>query len=96
MQTTSAMPKPYHLILGKNKLAAEITPLDIEKLKTYPKDKAKPSTVNRNIAFLKHIHTKGIKWGKVFENPAKKVKLFKEDNRRLRFLSQEEIKRLLA
>ena len=81
---------------GENKLAAEITPLDVERFKAYRKQKVKPATVNRDIAFLKHVYTKGIEWGKVFENPAKKVKLFKEDNRRLRFLSHEEIKRLLA
>ena len=80
---------------GENELAVEITPLDIEKYKSYRKDKVKTSTVNREIAFLKHVYTKGIEWGKVYDNPVKKVKLFKEDNRRLRFLSQDEIIRLL-
>ena len=81
---------------GENKLVAEITPLDIEKFKAYRKDKVKPATINRELALLKHVYTKGIEWGKVFDNPVKKVKLFKEDNRRSRFLSQEEIGRLLA
>jgi len=79
----------------ENKPASDITPLDIERFKSYRKDRVKLSTVNREIAFLKHVYTKGVEWGKVFENPAKKVKLFREDNRRLRFLSKDEIKRLL-
>jgi len=51
MQATSAMPKTYYLYFGENKLATKITPLDIEKFKAYRKDKAKPVTINREIAF---------------------------------------------
>ncbi|PIV52714.1 MAG: hypothetical protein COS17_07820 [Elusimicrobia bacterium CG02_land_8_20_14_3_00_37_13] len=53
------------------------------------------STVNRELALLKHIYTKAIEWGKVTENPVKKVKLFKEDNQRVRYLEKGEIKMLL-
>jgi integrase len=56
---------------------------------------AKPATVNRELALLKHIFTKAIEWGKVTENPVKKVKLFKENNRRLRYLEKGEIHVLL-
>ena len=36
-----------------------------------------------------------IKWGKVSENPVKQVRLFREDNGRTRFLTEEEEDRLL-
>jgi integrase len=36
-----------------------------------------------------------IQWGKADENPVKVVKLFRENNRRLRFLNPEEVEALL-
>ena len=54
-----------------------------------------PATVNREVACLKCMFNKAIEWGKVEENPAKKVKLFRENNQRLCFLEEEEIKKLL-
>lgn len=58
----------------------------------------KPATVNRLIATLKHMFTKAVDWDMVEEEALKrvrKVKLLREDNRRLRFLSKEEMLRLL-
>jgi integrase len=58
----------------------------------------KPATVNRLIATLKHMFTKAVDWEMVEEEVLKrirKVKLMPEDNRRLRFLSKEEIQRLI-
>ena len=91
------IPRANNLLsyFGNSRLVVEITPLDIEKYKSSRKEKAKPATVNRELAFLKHVFTKGIEWGKVYDNPVKMVKLFKEDNTRLRFLSQDEIIRLV-
>jgi len=37
-----------------------------------------------------------IKWGKAGENPGKQVQLFREDNGRTRFLTEEEEEQLLA
>jgi integrase len=53
----------------------------------------KYATVNRLIATLKHMFTKAVQWDMVEESVLKRVrqvKLFKENNRRLRYLSKEE------
>lgn len=58
----------------------------------------KPATVNRKLACLKHMFTKAVEWSMVEEEVLKrirKVKLLKENNRRLRYLTEEEIQRLL-
>jgi integrase len=52
-------------------------------------------TINRKLACLKNLFTMAIKWGKVSENPVKQVRLFREDNGRTRFLTEEEEDRLL-
>ena len=51
----------------------------------------RPATVNREIALLKHVYTKAIFWGKVGENPSKKVKFLKGEQPRLRYLMPEEL-----
>ncbi len=75
----------------------EITPILIEqyKGKRLNQDKKKPATVNRELAGLKCMFNWAIKNGKATQNPVKQVKLFKEDNTRIRYLSKEEIKKLL-
>jgi len=87
-----------------DKYLHEITTWDIEKYRYQrktenrksPNKPVKPATLNREIALLKHLFSKAIEWGFLKENPAKPVKLFKENNKRLRFLSEEEINRLLS
>ena len=64
----------------------EINPLDIEKYKQERINGLKPATVNLELACLKHIFTKAIEWGKAKENHAAKVKLFKVNNIRTRYL----------
>lgn len=73
----------------------EITSLDIEKYRVERLQGVTPATVNRELACLKHMLNKAKEWGKVSENPALKVKLLKEKNRRVRYLEREEIKALL-
>jgi integrase len=55
----------------------------------------KTSTVNRNIAVLKRMLNVAIDWDLIQENPARRVKLAREDNARMRFLNQNEAARLL-
>ncbi len=53
----------------------------------------KPATVNRHLATLKHMFTKAVEWEMAGEEAYKhvrRVKLLKENNRRLRYLSAEE------
>jgi integrase len=49
----------------------------------------KTSSVKKNVS-------KAIAWGKVSENPVKKVSFYRENNERIRLLSGEEEERLLA
>jgi len=79
----------------KNKSLQDITSLDVEKYKQKRIGKVSPNTVNRELACLKHIFNKAKEWGRLKENPISSVKLFKTDNRRIRYLSREEIAKLL-
>ena len=47
------------------------------------------------MACLKHFFHKAEEWGIIAENPARGSKIYKENNRRLRFLTIEECKSLL-
>jgi integrase len=54
------------------------------------------ATTNRELACLRYMFNKAIEWGLVENNPMKKVKLFKENNQRIRYLDNEGIKTLCA
>jgi hypothetical protein len=71
----------------------------IEQWQTMRLEHRKPATVNRITSCLRHMITQGQKWEMVDEESAKRVtsvKLLKEDNKRLRFLTVEECHRLIA
>jgi len=75
----------------------EITPHLIDQFKQERASEVSPATVNRNLACLKSIFNKAITWEKFTgNNPMKQIKLFKENNQRMRFLEQEEIAKLLV
>jgi len=59
--------------------------------------KRKDATVNREMTYLQHVFSKAMEWDMIEENPFKKGQRLqvKENNKRLRFLSQKEIERLL-
>jgi len=73
----------------------QITPYHIEKYKLKRRSSVSPATVNRDLACMKHMFSLAIKWGKTAKNPVKEVKLFKVNNKRLRFLIEEEVQRLI-
>ncbi|MCY9836587.1 tyrosine-type recombinase/integrase [Aeromonas media] len=54
-----------------------------------------PSTANRVLAQLKTMGSYAVRWGILDTNEAAKIKLLKEDNARTRFLSIEEMKRVI-
>lgn len=58
----------------------------------------KDASVNREISCLHHLFAKGAEWELIEQNPFKKGKslLTKENNQRLRFLSHEELHKVLA
>ena len=78
----------------QNKHLHEITVLEIENYKVERSRKVAPATVNRELACLKHIYSKAIEWGKADTSPASRVKKFREENQRVRYLDEEEIERL--
>ncbi|MCX5802510.1 MAG: site-specific integrase [Proteobacteria bacterium] len=58
----------------------------------------KPATINRHLATIKHMFTKAVEWDYVEDEVLKrvrKVKQLEENNRRLRYLSQEECQDLI-
>ena len=78
-----------------NRYLHEITSLDVERFKTERAKEVSAATTNRGLALLKSIFNRAIEWKKIKENPCRAVKLFKENNQRLRYLEQEEIKSVL-
>jgi len=73
----------------------EITPLKIDSLIQERASVVKPATINREIGVLRHMFVKAIEWGLVMENPVQHVRPLHVEDRRLRFLSEDEIIRLL-
>lgn len=77
-----------------NKYIYEIKEKDIEE---YKKERLltgiKHSTLNRELACLKTILNKAKEWGYIEQAP--KIKLFKENNQRVRYLTEEEEEKLL-
>ena len=94
--------KPLIKFFG-GKCFAAITPLMVQEYISLrkkgelriSKETISTSTINRELACLKHMFTMAIQWGKAEVNPVKKVKLFKENNQRVRYLEREEAGRLV-
>ena len=74
----------------KGKRLADITAWHIEKYKPLRREDVSPATVNRELALLRHMLNIAVEWGKLKESPFKGVKLFKENNGRMRILSPEQ------
>lgn len=74
----------------------QITPWLLERYKAKRQKDVTPATVNRELGTLKHLFNLAIKWERVDRNPVREVKFFREANRPLRFLSEDEISRVLA
>jgi site-specific recombinase XerD len=76
----------------RDRAAAEVTPQDIERrLSELANEKnLMPATLNRYRALLSLTYSTAMRNGKVFSNPARLVRLRKENNARVRFLNSEE------
>ena len=85
--------KHLNAFFGKYNLH-EITPFFVEKYKNERRKNVSPRTVNLELACLRHMFTKALQWELVKDNPVKKVKQFKVNNARVRFLSTDEKMRL--
>jgi integrase len=75
----------WHIEQYKSKRQKDIT--------RFGKPPAK-ATINRELAFLKTMFSKAVKWKITNINPVKDIKLFKENNANLRILSNEEFYKL--
>jgi len=95
----------FRAYFGKDKLLSNIKYIDLEMYHTHLKrkltrhgTKRKGATINREMICLQHIFSKAIEWDMIEEDPFKKGRRFqvKENNKRLRFLSEKEIDNLLS
>lgn len=89
---------------GKNTLLVNIRYYNLEKYRNYLKQKPtktgtkrKDSSINRPMACLKHLFSKAVEWDMIEQSPFTKGKslLLRENNERTRFLSEDEISKLL-
>jgi integrase len=90
---------------GGNKRLSKIRYVDVEtyrnrlRRKTLPRGKPRQdSSVNREMSCLRHLYTKAVEWELIEQSPFDRGKslLFKENNQRLRYLTESEIPQLLG
>jgi site-specific recombinase XerD len=82
--------------LQRRRTTASILANDIEAAKRELSENLTPASVNRKLAALKSAFSLAARNRKADSNPAKEVKLFKENNARIRFLTEEEEERLFS
>jgi integrase len=71
-----------------------VTPGDIERYVAGRLQGARAATANRELAFLKRVFNVAITDGLVDANPVRAVRMLKENNARVRFLTEDEETRL--
>lgn len=101
--------KKYHIehirdYFGEETLLSNIRFVDLETYRNHLRDSItkkktirKDASVNRAISCLRHIFTKAVEWEMIEQSPFDRGKslILKENNQRLRFLSENEIDKLL-
>jgi integrase len=92
-QTSLLHLKPF---FGKF-LLSEVTPNLLNEYKVMRRlEGATPATINREMALMKHAFSLAVReWEWTRDNPVKKISMEKENNKRDRWLTDEEEKRLL-
>jgi integrase len=80
--------------IGEHQLS-DITPLSVDAYISQRATVVKPATANRDVVVLQHMFVKAMAWGKTLSNPVAHIKPLQAHNRWLRYLSHEEIARLL-
>ena len=96
--------KNFRERFGEETLISNIRYYDLESYRNHLQEKPvrgqkrRPSSVNREIATLRHIFSKAKEWELIEENPFDKGRSLhlKENNQRLRFLNETEIPALLG
>jgi integrase len=91
-------------LLGENTKIREITAGRMESYRTkrlaelsgtHPKETIRPATVNRDLSCLKTMINRGVRHGKLSENPVAQVKQLPENNVRKRILTEAEFEKLV-
>jgi len=72
----------------------QITPGDIDRYAKRRALEVAPATINRQLSFLRRVFNVAIADGKAEKNPLRQVRFFKENNARVRFLTDQEETRL--
>lgn len=85
-----------HLIPQFNCYLSKVSRKSIEDYKQKRAAEVRPSTVNKEYSTLRHMLKCAVDWGFLAHNPCKGVKELKEPPGRIRYLSREEMERLLA
>lgn len=68
-----------------------------QKIEDYLKEqKVSNASLNREIAVLKYMFKKAVEWGYLKENPAEKIKKLKIQEKKVRYFTDKEIKKILA
>lgn len=80
----------------KNCRLSKITPFMVKKYKVVREAVVAKSTINRELACLRHMFSIAIKWGQAQRNPLSEVKPHKVHTQKERIPSLEEVNRLLA
>jgi integrase len=71
-----------------------ILPLDVQRWAARRAEEVSPATVNRELSFLRRVFNVALANDLVERNPVKKVRFYRENNARVRFLSDDEEGRL--
>jgi len=77
------------------RLISKISAHDLELYKNMRRKQVKPATVNRELSCIKHMFNKAVNWDYIKENPLRSVTKFKEPPGRVRYLTKDEIDKLL-
>ena len=89
---------------GEDRILSKIRYVDVETYRNHLRQKLTPNrkirsvaSVNREMSCLRHLFRKGFEWEMIYENPFTRGQslLLKENNQRLRFLTEDEIDSLL-
>jgi integrase len=74
----------------------EVTPSELDKIRTERLKVVSPATVNREMALLKRVYNVAGRDEKTATNPVAKLRMLREPSGRVRYLSDEEEARLMA
>ena len=88
--------KVWEAGIPRDTLLARVTPAMIDAVKLKRAEKVQKSSVDRNLQVLRRLFNWAIEQGLASDNPVRRVRFFRADVKRLRYLTEDEDKLLLA